>query len=67
MTAALLEAQSLEKAFASHLIKNAGIMLEAVEIGNEADLYLINGARPTTFTSTEYVTECVLMSELFFS
>jgi len=59
LTAAFLEAQSLVKAFASPPIKDAGIVLEAIEIGNEADLYSNNGARPRTFTSTQYVTECV--------
>ena len=59
MSAAFLEAQALAKAFASTAIKNNGIVLEAIEIGNEADLYLKTGARPRTYTSTEYVTECV--------
>jgi hypothetical protein len=60
ITAAFFEAQSLIKAFASSPFKNAGIVLEAIEIGNEADLYSENGMRPSTFTSKEYVTECVL-------
>lgn len=60
ITVALLEAQSLSKAFKSPSFRNAGIVLEAIEVGNEADLYSKNGARPSTFTSTEYVKECVL-------
>lgn len=59
LTAAFLEAKSLMEAFASPAIKNAGITLDAIEVGNEADLYLNNGARPKTYTSTQYVKECV--------
>ncbi|KAF8802474.1 glycoside hydrolase family 79 protein [Phlegmacium glaucopus] len=59
LTAAFLEAQSLVKAFASPPIKDAGIVLDAIEIGNEADLYLNNGARPPTFTSSQYVTQWI--------
>jgi hypothetical protein len=60
LSAAFLEAQALTKAFASPPIKNAGIVLDAIEIGNEADLYSNNGLRPKTFTSAQYVTECVI-------
>lgn len=62
LTAAFLEAKALVKAFESPSIKYAGIVLEAIEIGNEADLYSNNGARPRTFTSTQYVTECAHLS-----
>lgn len=62
MSATFLEAEALVKAFKSSSIKDAGIVLEAIEIGNEADLYPNNGARPKNFTSTEYVKECVLIS-----
>ena len=62
LSAAFLEAKALVNAFKSPSIKNAGIVLEAIEIGNEADLYPNNGARPKNFTSTEYVAECVLIS-----
>jgi len=34
-------------------------VLEAIEIGNEADLYLNHGARPRTYTSAQYVTEWI--------
>jgi hypothetical protein len=62
LSAAFLEAKALVNAFNSSPIKDAGIVLEAIEIGNEADLYSNNGARPKDFTSTEYVAECVLIS-----
>jgi hypothetical protein len=64
LTAAFLEARALVQAFASPPIKNASIVLEAIEIGNEADLYAKHGARPSTFTSTQYVAECVLISNI---
>ena len=62
LSAAFLEAKALVKAFESSSIKNAGVVLEAIEIGNEADLYSHNGARSKDFTSREYVAECVFMS-----
>ena len=62
LSAAFLEAQALVNAFKSSSIKDAGIVLKAIEIGNEADLYSNNGARPKGFTSTEYVKECVCIS-----
>ena len=62
MSTAFLEAKALVKAFESPSIKKAGIVLEAIEIGNEADLYSHNGARSKDFTSTQYVKECVLVS-----
>jgi hypothetical protein len=62
LTAAFLEAKSLVEAFASPAVKNAGITLDAIEIGNEADLYMNNGAKPKTYTSTQYVKECVYLA-----
>ncbi|KIM40526.1 glycoside hydrolase family 79 protein [Hebeloma cylindrosporum] len=59
LTAAFLEAKSLVEAFASPAVKNVGITLDAIEIGNEADLYMNNGARPKTYTSTQYVKEWI--------
>ncbi|KAF9472125.1 glycoside hydrolase family 79 protein [Pholiota conissans] len=57
LTAAVLEAKSLAKAFSSPSIKSAGIILDAIEIGNEVDLYSNNGLRPKSYTSTQYVKE----------
>ncbi|KDR78988.1 hypothetical protein GALMADRAFT_63807 [Galerina marginata CBS 339.88] len=59
LTAAFLGAKSLMKAFASPSIKSAGITLDAIEIGNEPDLYMNNGARPSTYTSTQYVKDWI--------
>ena len=61
ITAAYLETQAIVTAFSSSDITNAGIVLDAIEIGNEPDLYRENGARNSnTFNSTEYVREWVL-------
>ncbi|TDL25597.1 glycoside hydrolase family 79 protein, partial [Rickenella mellea] len=60
LTAAFLEAQSIKNAFASSAVKNAGITLDFIEIGNEADLYAHanNGARnPSTWSISEYTKE----------
>lgn len=57
VTAAFLEAKSLVKAFASSDITGAGIVLDAIEIGNEADLYKNNGLRASSYSSTQYVKE----------
>lgn len=57
VTAAFLEAQAIADAFQSSAVKSAGVTLEAVEIGNEADLYHSNGARPSNFTIQQYVSQ----------
>jgi len=66
LTATFLGAKALVEAFASPAVKNAGIILDAIEIGNEADLYKNNGARPKTYTSTQYVEECVYLGSSCF-
>ncbi|KAF8061826.1 glycoside hydrolase family 79 protein [Lyophyllum atratum] len=57
LTTAFLEARSIVKAFASPAITGANIVLDAIEIGNEADLYRNNGARPSSYSITQYVKE----------
>lgn len=54
-----MEGVSIFKTFSSSSIKDAGILLEAIEIGNEPDLYSSNGARPPTYNVSQYVAECV--------
>lgn len=61
VTAAVLETKSIVKAFNSAAVKAAGITLDFLEIGNEADLYVNNGGRKTPWGPTEYVKECVNM------
>lgn len=57
ITAAYLETSAIANAFISTTFRNAGITLEAIEIGNEADLYTSNGARSSSFNVQQYVTE----------
>ncbi|THV07040.1 glycoside hydrolase family 79 protein [Dendrothele bispora CBS 962.96] len=55
LTAAVLEAQAIKRAFDSDAVKDAGVVLDFVEIGNEADLYGGNGHREKGFNISEYV------------
>ncbi|KAI5118995.1 hypothetical protein M0805_004405 [Coniferiporia weirii] len=58
LTAAYLEAKAIKDAFQSPAVRDAGVSLEFIEIGNEADLYQNNGFRnPSTWTISEYVKE----------
>ncbi|KAG5716858.1 hypothetical protein E4T56_gene3419 [Termitomyces sp. T112] len=57
LTTAFLESKSIVKAFSSSAIRNSGIVLDAIEIGNEADLYRNNGARPQSYNVAQYVRE----------
>ncbi|KAJ8073455.1 hypothetical protein PM082_011731 [Marasmius tenuissimus] len=59
LTATVLEARSIAEAFASPEISDAGIKLDFIEIGNEADLFSRNGFRPPNFTIAEYTTEWI--------
>lgn len=61
MTAAFLETKSLIKAFSSSAMKSADVQLDAIEIGNEADLYHNNGLRASSYSISQYVTECVFV------
>lgn len=52
ITAASLEARAIAQAFASSAVKDAGVTLQAIEVGNEADLYRFSG-----FNVSGYVSE----------
>ncbi|KAF9065061.1 glycoside hydrolase family 79 protein [Rhodocollybia butyracea] len=54
LTAAFLEAQAIVEAFEA-FPASLDLTLDAVEIGNEADLYVNGGFRPSPFTIAEYV------------
>ncbi|KAF7330407.1 Glycoside hydrolase family 79 protein [Mycena venus] len=56
VTAAVLEAKAIMNAFDSPGCKAAGVTLDYLEIGNEADLYANNGFRKS-YTSSQYVQE----------
>ncbi|THH14807.1 hypothetical protein EW146_g5586 [Bondarzewia mesenterica] len=49
LTAAFLEARAIAQAFASSEVKGAGVTLNAIEVGNEADLY--PGNTPQNYVS----------------
>ena len=57
ITNAVNEAKSIQSAFASSAVKNAGITLDFIEIGNEADLYKNNGLRNSSYSPANYVNE----------
>lgn len=46
-------------AFTSSAVTDAGVTLQAIEIGNEADLYKNNGLRNSSYSISNYVPECV--------
>ncbi|KAJ3747810.1 glycoside hydrolase family 79 protein [Lentinula detonsa] len=54
LTAAFLEAGAIADAFNS-FPASSRLVLDAIEIGNEADLYTSNGGRPANFTIVQYV------------
>ena len=63
LSAAYLEATALAQAFALPEMQQAGVTLEAIEIGNEPDLYLHHGLR-RYWNPAEYVKECVCCAHL---
>ncbi|KAH9936780.1 glycoside hydrolase family 79 protein [Epithele typhae] len=52
-------AASIVKAFKSAVVKASGVVLDYIEIGNEADLYKNNGLRPKNWTVEEYVQDWI--------
>ena len=57
LTAVYLETNSIIKAFSSSAVTDAGITLDYLEIGNEADLYAKHGGRQNPWGATQYVAE----------
>ncbi|KAG6812433.1 hypothetical protein H0H92_002899 [Tricholoma furcatifolium] len=57
LTAAVSEAAAVADAFASPEIASQGIVLDYIEIGNEADLYKNNGLRASNYNITDYVAQ----------
>ncbi|KAF5342181.1 hypothetical protein D9611_001648 [Ephemerocybe angulata] len=57
LTASYLVAQSIAKAFALPEVKNNGIVLDGMIIGNEPDLFPNNGHRPSGWNVTQYISE----------
>ncbi|KAJ7127152.1 glycoside hydrolase family 79 protein [Mycena epipterygia] len=59
LTATFLETQAIIKAFSSPALVNAGITLDFLELGNEADLYNSNGLRASTYNVAQYTAEWI--------
>ncbi|KAK2463462.1 hypothetical protein APHAL10511_004548 [Amanita phalloides] len=57
ISAAILEARAIAKAFSTNAFTDAGLVLDAIEIGNEADLYRFNGDRPSNYSLSDYLFE----------
>lgn len=63
-------AKSILAAFSPNsAAKKAGIILDAIQIGNEPDLYARHGFRPNPWSISSYVAQCVpfCLSQSFFS
>ncbi|KAG6843890.1 hypothetical protein H0H87_011961 [Tephrocybe sp. NHM501043] len=63
ITAAVLQTASIIKGFSSHQIKDAGIVLDYLEIGNEPDLYKNNGLRAKTYNVSQWVDDWLLFAK----
>ncbi|PSS35531.1 hypothetical protein PHLCEN_2v1525, partial [Hermanssonia centrifuga] len=59
VTNAVNMAKSIIKAFDSPAVRRSGVKLDLIEIGNEADLYMDNGDRPSNWTVEEYVADWI--------
>lgn len=57
ITTAYLQTRSIIGAFSSREVKNAGIVLDYLEIGNEPDRYNKTGLRPKTYDLDQWVFE----------
>ncbi|KAI8984835.1 glycoside hydrolase family 79 protein [Trametes punicea] len=56
-TNAVNMAKAIVGAFRTLAVKASGVILERIEVGNEADLYKNNGLRPSNWTVQEYVAD----------
>ncbi|KAG5651791.1 hypothetical protein H0H81_007377 [Sphagnurus paluster] len=55
LTAAYLQTRAIANTFNSPAVKNAGIVLDHIEIGNEPDFYPSRGYRKGNWTAADYV------------
>ncbi|KAI0029752.1 hypothetical protein K488DRAFT_79985 [Vararia minispora EC-137] len=63
LTALGLGATAIGVAFQSQAVNNAGVSLQAIEVGNEPDLYAKHGLRAQTFTIKQYVQQWTLFAK----
>ncbi|TBU46627.1 glycoside hydrolase family 79 protein [Dichomitus squalens] len=59
VTNAVNMAKAIVRAFQTAAVKASGVILDLVEVGNEADLYSNNGLRPRNFTVNDYVPDWI--------
>lgn len=65
---AVAMAQPIINAFsAGGPAQSAGVILDAIQIGNEPDLYARHGNRSSTYNIQSYLSECVLPLILYCS
>lgn len=55
VTNAVNMAKAIMRAFRTSAVKESGVVLDLIEVGNEADLYSGNGHRPANYTVEDYV------------
>ena len=58
-TNAVNMAKAIGRAFASEDVVSSGVVLDRIEVGNEADLYSNNGLRPRNYTVDDYVPDWI--------
>ncbi|KAI0787956.1 hypothetical protein C8Q74DRAFT_1315715 [Fomes fomentarius] len=59
VTNAVNMAKSIIKAFDTPSVIDSGVVLDLIEVGNEADLYRNNGLRPSSFSVNQYVPDWI--------
>ena len=55
VTNAVNMAKAIVRAFRTNAVKASGVVLDLIEVGNEADLFRNNGLRPSNWTVQDYV------------
>ena len=55
VTNAVNMAKAIVRAFRTNAVKASGVILDLLEVGNEADLFRYNGLRPSNWTVQDYV------------
>lgn len=59
VTNAVNMARAIVRAFRTNTVKASGVILDLVEVGNEADLFRNNGLRPSNWTVQDYVSNWI--------
>ncbi|RPD70303.1 glycoside hydrolase family 79 protein [Lentinus tigrinus ALCF2SS1-7] len=59
VTNAVNMAKAIMRAFRSNTVKASGVILDLIEVGNEADIYNYTGLRPQNWTAEVYVPDWI--------